>query len=113
MEQKIFTEAVEFEVKPKEATLGASGGFLSAILIHFDEAPTTSEALIVAYTSENSEAFTTELHKEDPSAKSTTDLVLQWNNGFVLDPGDGDAIKITYPNTDERTIGITVKYRYF
>ena len=111
MEQKIFTEAVEFDVKPKEATLGASGGFLSAILIHFNEAPTTSEALIVTYTSENSEAFTTELHKEDPSAKSTTDLVLQWNNGFVLDPGD--AIKIAYPNTDEKTIGITVKYRHF
>ena len=111
MEQKIFTEAVEFDVKPKEATLGASGGFLSVILIHFDEAPTTAENVTVSYMNKAGEAYTTELYKEDPSAKSTTDLVLQWDNGFVLDPGD--SIKITYPNTDERTIGITVKYRYF
>ena len=111
MDQQIFTEAVDFESKPDQATLGASGGFLSAIIIHFSEAPTTSENLIVTYTNENSDAYTTELHNEDPSAESTTDLVLEWDNGFVLDPGD--AIKIAYPNTDENTIGITVKYRHF
>ena len=111
MEQKIFTEAVDFESKPKEATLGASGAFLSAILIHFDTVPTTSENLIVSYVSDEGEEYTAELHSEDPSAESTTDLVLEWDNGFVLDPGD--AIKVAYPNTDKRTIGITVKYRYF
>ena len=111
MEQKIFTEAIDFESRPKEATLGASGAFLSAILIHFDTAPTTSENLVISYTNDDSEDFTTELHKQDPSVNSLADLVLEWDNGFVLDPGD--AIKIAYPNTDERKIGITVKYRYF
>ena len=111
MDQQIFTEAVDFESKPDEATLGASGAFLSAIIIHFSEAPTTSENVIVSYDSENGDAYTTELAKEDPSENSLTDLVLEWDNGFVLDPGD--AIKITYPNTDGRTIGITVKYRHF
>ena len=111
MEQRIFEGAVDFESRPQEASLGASGGFLSAILIHFNEAPTTAEDLIISYMNEAGEAYTTELHKEDPSVKSTTDLVLEWDNGFVLDPGD--SIKVTYPNTDERTIGITVKYRHF
>ena len=111
MDQQIFTEAVDFESKPETAKLGASGGFLSAILIHLSEVPTTSENLVVTYVSENGDAYTTELYSEDPSAEGTTDLVLEWNNGFVLDPGD--LIKIAYPNTDERTIGITVKYRHF
>ena len=111
MDQQIFTGAVDFQSRPPEATLGASSGFLSAILIHFDAAPTTSEELIVSYVSDNGEEYTTELHKEDPSVESTTDLELEWDNGFVLDPGD--TIKIAYPNTDKRTIGITVKYRYF
>ena len=111
MDQQIFTEAVSFESKPDEATLGASGAFLSAILIHFNEVPTTSEELIVSYTNKDSEAYTTELANEDPSENATTDLVLEWDNGFVLD--SGDAIKIAYPNTDGKTIGITVKYRYF
>ena len=111
MDQQIFTEAVDFQVKPEAAKLGASGGFLSAILIHFSEAPTTSEKLIISYVSDKGAEYTTELHSEDPSSKSTIDLVMQWDNGFVLDPGD--VIKIAYPNTDEKTIGITVKYRYF
>ena len=111
MDQQKFTEAVDFESKPEKAALGASGAFLSAILIHFDEAPTTSEELVVSYTNENDDAYTTELARENPSEESTVDLVLEWNYGFVLDPGD--AIKITYPNTDERTIGVTVKYRHF
>ena len=111
MDQNIFEGAVDFESSPQDATLGASGGFLSAILIHFNEAPTTSEKLIISYVNGESEAYTTELHSEDPQAESTTDLVIDWISGFVLDPGD--KIKITYPNTDERTIGITVKYRYF
>ena len=38
MDQKIFEGAVDFESSPQDATLGASGGFLSAILIHFNEA---------------------------------------------------------------------------
>lgn len=111
MDQQIFDGAVDFESRPQEASLGASAAFLSAILIHFNEAPTTAENLIVSYMNEAGEAYTTELHKGDPSVKSTTDLVLEWNNGFALDPGD--SIKIAYPNTDGRTIGITVKYRHF
>lgn len=111
MDQKIFEGAVDFESSPQDATLGASGGFLSAILIHFDVLPTTAENLIVSYKNENSDAYTTELAKEDPATEATQDLVLEWDNGFVLDPGD--SLKIVYPNTDGRTIGITVKYRYF
>ena len=73
--------------------------------------PTTSEELIISYINENSDAYTAELYIEDPSENQTQDIVAEWDNGFVLDPGD--AIKIAYPNTDGRTIGITVKYRYF
>ena len=61
MDQKIFEGAVDFESSPQDATLGASGGFLSAILIHFDEAPTTSEKLIISYKNGESDAYTTEL----------------------------------------------------
>ena len=111
MDQKIFTGAVDFESRPPKATLGASHAFLSAILIHFSKVPTTSENLIVSCVNDKGEEYTTELHSEDPSAGDKTDLVLEWDNGFVLDPGD--TLKIAYPNTDERTIGITVKYRYF
>ena len=111
MDQQIFTEAVDFQSKPDEATLGASGGLLKAVIIHFDEAPTTSEELVISYTNETSDAYTAELYSEDPSENSTKDIVAEWDNGFVLDPGD--AVKITYPNSDERTIGITVKYRHF
>ena len=111
MDQKILTEAVDFQSSPPKAELGASHAFLSAILIHFNEAPTTSEELVISYVNDKGGEYTTELYSEDPSAESTTDLVLEWNNGFVLDPGD--TIKIAYPNTDERTIGITVKYRHF
>ena len=111
MDQQKFTGAVDSQITPPKATLGASHAFLSAILIHFSEAPTTSENLIVSYVSDQGVEFTTELYAEDPSANSLTDLVLEWDNGFVLDPGD--SIKIVYPNTDERTIGVTVKYRHF
>ena len=103
--------AVDFESSPQDATLGASGGFLSAILIHFDAPPTTAENLIISYKNKDSNAYTTELANEDPATESTQDFVLEWYNGFVLDPGD--TITIVYPNTDERTIGITVKYRHF
>jgi len=111
MDQQKFTGAVDFESRPPAATLGASHACLSAILIHFSETPTTSENLVISYVSDTGEEYTTELYSEDPSAEDTTDLVLEWNNGFVLDPGD--TIKIVYPNTDEKTIGITVKYRHF
>ena len=87
MDQKIFEGAVDFESRPKEATLGASGAFLKAILIHFSEIPTTAENLIVSYKNENGDAYTTELAKEDPATEATMDLVLEWDNGFVLDPG--------------------------
>ena len=39
MDQQIFTKAVDFQSKPDEATLGASGGFLKAVIIHFNEVP--------------------------------------------------------------------------
>ena len=54
MDQKIFEGAVDFECSPKDASLGASGAFLSAILIHFDEIPTTAENLIISYKSTGS-----------------------------------------------------------
>lgn len=111
MDQKIFDGAVDFQSTPPKAGLGTSHAFLSAILIHFSEAPTTSEKLIISYVNDKGDEYTTELHAEDPSTESSTDLVLEWDNGFVLD--HGDTIKIAYPNTDKRTIGITMKYRYF
>ena len=111
MDQKIFDGAVDFQSTPPKAELGTSHAFLSAILIHFSKVPTTSEKLVISYVNDKGDEYTTELHSEDPFAESSTDFVLEWDNGFVLDPGD--TLKIAYPNTDKCTIGITVKYRYF
>lgn len=110
MEQKIFTGEVDYQWTPQPATLGASIEFLSAIFMHFDTAPTTSENLTVSLVSDTS-AYEKVLYEDDPSEESLKDINVQWENGFALDPGD--AIKVAYPNTDERTIEVTIKSRHF
>ena len=83
MDQKIFEGAVDFESSPQDATLGASGGFLSAILIHFNEAPTTSEKLIISYKSTGSRRLTQPNYDRRPCERNQhTDLVIDWYKRF-------------------------------
>ena len=114
--QEIFTGEVEAEWKP-ERPFGAPTPFLIAVLIHFSEAPTTSERLILSYASDKGNEFETEIFSVDPvNPPSPAESPL--TNLFLNSPSleipllPGESIKIAYPNTDENTIGITMKAKY-
>lgn len=108
--QQIFEGEIDAEWKP-EHPFATPTAFLITVLIHFSEAPTTSEKLVISYATEKGDAFETEIFSVDPSTDSLTDIFVSATS-LEIPLQEGESIKIVYPNTDENTIGITLKAKY-
>jgi hypothetical protein len=79
---------------------------LKAMTTHVSAAPTTSENLTLTLISSHAgSAFDTVIYTIDLAAASTVDDV---NTNIDLPLVKGDALKLTYPNTDGGTLGIQV-----
>ena len=115
--QEVYTGEIEDEWKP-ERPFGTANPILIAVLIHFSAAPTTSEKLIISYATDKGDEFETEIFSVDPVGTPGRGNAPALTNLFINSPSlelpllPGEYIKIAYPNTDERTIGITMKAKY-
>ena len=78
---------------------------LKAITIHWTLAPTTNENIVVSLDSARSVRNDVVIYRLDPAEDSTTDVLLTDIN---LPTYPGDAIRVVYPNTDGRTVGLQV-----
>ena len=108
--QEIYTGEIADEWKPKRP-FGTANPTLIAVLIHFSEAPTTSEKFIISYATDKGDEFETELFSVDPSTDGITNIFVS-STSLEIPLGEGEFIKIAYPNTDENTIGVTLKAKY-
>lgn len=81
------------------------------VTVHFSSAPTTSENLVFTIDTNAGSAYDTVAYSADPSATSMTDLVWVPDDGALV-LVTGDALDITYTNTDTRTIGVQVYYEF-
>lgn len=97
-----FTEAVDLEWE----TPSKAGIFVLA-LITFDTAPTTSENITITFISKNGTAYDCRLHSIDPSLNSLTSVV--YSPSAAIPMNTGDRIQVQYPNTDSRTVSVTLK----
>jgi hypothetical protein len=79
---------------------------LKAITIKVDVAPTTAENFVLTLISGQAGTnFNVVLYSIDLSAASTTDVL---NADINLPLANGDALRATYTNTDQRTMGVQV-----
>lgn len=82
-----------------------SARMLKAVTIHWALAPVTSENIVVSLDSGRSSRNDVVLYRLDPAEDSTTDVLLtDINLPFYA----SDAIRVTYANTDARTVGVQV-----
>lgn len=77
-----------------------------SVTLHFSAAPTTSQDFTITLDANDGSAYDTVLFSIDPSVSSMTDLV--WFPDGVLVCEDGDAIDLSYTNTDGRTYGVQI-----
>ena len=108
--QEKYTGAINVEWKP-ELPFATPTAFLMAVLVHFSEAPTTSEQFKISYATEKGDEFETLVYAVDPSTDGLTDIFLT-PTSLEIPLQAGESIKIVYQNTDERTIGVTLKAKY-
>lgn len=78
---------------------------LKAVTMHWAAAPTTSENITVILDSEAGAEYDAVIYTLDASADSTTDVLLTDINLPIM---VGDAIRITWANTDHITLGIQI-----
>lgn len=76
---------------------------LIAMTVHVSAAPTTGENFVLELVSELGDDWSTTLYSLDLSTGSTTDIL---KSDFNLPLLVGDALRVTYANTDGNTIGI-------
>jgi len=81
---------------------------LLRIELHLSAAPTTSENFTVDLDAGDGGAYDVNLHTEDLSAGSITDLLLTFGEGYEYEADD--EIDIAYDNTDEGTYGLRIEY---
>lgn len=84
-----------------------SSRMLKALTIHWDAAPTTSENIVITLDSSLGAQYDTVIYMLDPSADSTTDVLLTDINMPIY---PGDAVRVTFANTDANTIGIMILF---
>lgn len=79
---------------------------LAYVALHFSAAPTTSQDLIVTLNSVDGAAYDTVLATIDPSLASVTDFLYEPEGDLFL--FSGDAIDVTFTNTDGVTYGVRI-----
>lgn len=80
---------------------------LKAITVHLNNAPTTSENIVIALNSGFGAEFDSVIYSRDLSIDSTVDVLLTDIN---LPFYPGDAVRTTYANTDGAVIGIQILF---
>ena len=108
MIRRKLTGAVDEKLKFKERY--AQTLLVSTVLIHLSAAPTTSETLKISYGAEDQPEFETVLKSVDPSDDSQTDITFYFSEALPIQRDE--YIKVEYLNTDNATLGITVKGVY-
>ena len=91
------------------ATLAAPTGEtyrLVSVTTKFSAAPTTAENYVVTLNADAGSGYDVTLYSVDPSVDATTAIVW-FPDGRLLIQG-GDAIDVTYTNTDTVTYGIQI-----
>lgn len=78
---------------------------LTGFTAHLSAAPTTSEYLTVTLDSIAGAEYDTVVYKADLAAASTTDIVYTDANLPLM---IGDTLRVTYANSNTRTIGLTL-----
>lgn len=96
---KKFTSAVELEWGISQT------GFFTTLLVSLSEAPTTSENLLLTFKSRHGTDFDVILFDIDMQGVTN----LSFSPDTALPISKNDRVQVTYPNTDGRTIGITLK----
>lgn len=76
------------------------------ITVHFNSAPTTSEALTVKLNASGGAAYDTTLLYVNPSSSATTDIVYIPDAPLICEPGD--EIDLAFANSDARTYGARI-----
>lgn len=84
---------------------------LISVTCNFNAAPTTSEDFIVTLNLNAGAAYDSVLYTRDPSSPSTKSIV--WTPGDEIRLEPGDAIDVTYTNTDTRTYGVQITIEEF
>lgn len=108
----IFTDTVQLRAEV-QLDIVTPAQYLAAIFVNFDTVPTTSEELEIWYrftetVDGRQYVYDTLMYQYDPSTATTTDFFYESDIGIPLtDPGE--AIEVHYPNTDGRTIAVTLK----
>ena len=103
-----LTGAVDEKLKFEERY--AQTLLVSAVLIHLSGAPTTSETLKILYGADDQPEFETVLKSVDPSDGSQTDVTLYFSEALPIQRDE--YIRVEYLNTDDATLGVTVKGVY-
>lgn len=76
---------------------------LVAMTVHVSAAPTTADTFTLRLDSNHGSEFDTTLYSIVPSAGGTTDIL---KSDFNLPMAVGDALRVTFANSDHRTLGI-------
>jgi len=75
----------------------------------FSAAPTTSENLTITLDANAGAAYDVLLYTLDPSVGATYSIVYLPDQEIILE--GGDAIDVTYTNTDTRTYGVQITFK--
>jgi len=82
---------------------------LISVSCNFSAAPTTSENFTVELDANAGVIYNLLLYSLDPSAAATTDILWQPDEEIILE--GGDAIDVTFANTDARNYGAQITFK--
>ena len=84
-----------------------TAGVLLCVFAKFSVAPSTSESFVIRFKSKHGTDSDVVLYSVNPMTDSLTQIV--WFPSLPVAINKGDRIEVSYPNTDDLTIGVTVK----
>jgi len=79
---------------------------LTSVILHFNAAPTTSQAFTIKLDANDGAAYDVLLATVNPADESLTDYVYIPDGDLFLE--DGDAIDLAFTNTDGKTYGVQI-----
>ena len=82
---------------------------LVSVTCNFNNAPTTSEDFTIEWDANAGAIYDLLLYTLDPSAGSTSDILWQPDEEIILE--GGDAIDVTFANTDARNYGAQITFK--
>lgn len=74
--------------------------------VHFNAAPTTSENLVIRHDANAGAAYDVTLLTIDPADAGATDIAWEPDDPLFLSPGD--ALGVTFTNTDTKTWALSI-----